>query len=74
MDIVQFEGAIEEGEVKGTMSNVEEAQSKLAPLKYPPDPVNKQAFDLKCNASYVKLCVDRGPCQLVLRCPKNSDG
>ncbi len=43
-------------------------------LKYPTDPVHNQAFDLKCNASYVKMCVDRGPCQPVLRFPKNTEG
>ncbi|KAF3833574.1 hypothetical protein F7725_024778 [Dissostichus mawsoni] len=46
---------------------------KIASLKYPTDPAN-QAFDLKCNVSYVKMCVVRGPCQPILRFPKNTEG
>ncbi|KAK0134978.1 Zinc finger MYM-type protein 1 [Merluccius polli] len=57
------EEAIDEGEVEGATSNVgEEVLSNIALLKYPTDPAHQQAFDLKCNASYVKIC------------PKNADG
>jgi len=70
-----IEEDIDEGEVEGATSNVEEeVLSKIALLKYPTDPAHQQAFGLKCNASYVKMCVDRGPSQPVLRCPQNRDG
>lgn len=59
-DNVQFEEAIEEGGVTETTSNVEEVLLKLASVKYPIDPAHNQAVDLKCNASFVKMCVDRG--------------
>lgn len=74
VDNIEFEESIEEGDVEETVSSVEEVISKLASLKYPTDPVHNQAFDLKCNASYVKMCVAREPCQPVLRFPKNTEG
>lgn len=70
---VESEEAIEEDEVGETVSRVQEAISKIVSLKYPTDSVHNQAFDLKCNASYVKMCVDRGPFQPVLRFPKNTE-
>jgi len=74
VDNVEFEEAIEEGDVEETVSSVEEVISKIASLKYPTDPAHNQAFDLKCNVSYVKMCVVRGPCQPILRFPQNTEG
>lgn len=74
VDNVEFEEAIAEDKVEETVSSVEEAISKIASLRYPTDPIHNQAFDLKCNASYLKMCVDIGPCQPVLRFPKNAEG
>lgn len=74
VDNVEFEEAIEDDEVEETVGSVEGAISKIASLKYPTDPAHNKAFDLQCNASYVKMCVDRGPCQPVLRFPKNTEG
>lgn len=51
---------IEEGGVTETTSNIEEVLLKLASVKYPIDPAHNQAVDLKCNASFVNMCVDRG--------------
>ncbi|XP_061899284.1 uncharacterized protein LOC133647156 [Entelurus aequoreus] len=63
-DDATAEEAIDEGEVEGATSDVgEEVLSNIALLKYPTDPAHQQAFDLKCYSSYVKMCVDRGPCQ-----------